>query len=103
MRFDSFRTEAGYDFVWVYDGTSATGTLKGKFSGPKPPPIQTATSGSMFIRFTSDGGAAQGRVSMTWLDAMPDTLAPTAAPTLDGIHPAAALSPPWLLRPHAVT
>jgi hypothetical protein len=87
LRFDSFDTEAGYDFVEVYDGTSATGvlqgwfdtfatgTLLGKFSGSATPTIQTATSGSMFIRFTSDGSTAQGGVSMTWFGAMPHTLA----------------------------
>jgi hypothetical protein len=42
----------------------------------------------MLIRFTSDGSGAQGGVSMTWLDAMPDTLAPT---TMDGIHATVAV------------
>jgi hypothetical protein len=81
LRFDSFATEATYDYVYVYDGTSATGTLLGKFSGAAIPAIQTATSGSMLIRFTSDGSAAAAGVSMTWLDAMPATLSPTHSPT----------------------
>ncbi len=92
MRFDSFATEADYDYVYVYDGTSANGTLKGTFSGPATPPTQTATSGSMFIRFTSDSSVVAPGVSMTWLDAMPTSLAPTSAPTLDGIPPTAAAS-----------
>jgi hypothetical protein len=87
LRFDSFATEARYDYVYVYDGTSATGTLLGKFSGAAIPAIQTATSGSMLIRFTSDGSAAAAGVSMTWLDAMPATLSPTSSPTFDGIAP----------------
>ena len=91
LRFDSFATEAGYDYIFVYDGTSANGTLKGSFSGPAIPPIQAATSGSMLIRFTSDSvGERAAGVSMTWLDAMPNTLAPTSAPTLDGNPPTAA-------------
>ncbi len=81
LRFDSFATEAGYDFVYVYDGISATGTLLGAFSGPAVPPIQLATSGSMFIRFTSDSGTAKAGASMSWSDTMPGTLAPAAAPT----------------------
>jgi hypothetical protein len=100
LRFDSFATEAGYVNVDVYDGTSANGTLKGTFSGPATPPTQTATSGSMFIRFTSDSIVVAAGVSMTWLDAMPTSLAPTSAPTLapssaptlDGIPPTAAAS-----------
>ncbi len=81
LRFDSFATEATYDYVYVYDGTSATATLLGKFSGAAIPAIQTATSGSMLIRFTSDGNTAAAGVSMTWLDAMPATLSPTRSPT----------------------
>ena len=90
MRFDSFETEGCCDFVEVYDGTSANGALKGSFSGAAIPPIQAATSGRMFIRFTSDSSGEAAGVSMTWLDAMPNTLAPTSAPTLDGVPPTAA-------------
>jgi hypothetical protein len=78
LRFDSFATEAGSDKVEVYDGTSAKGTLKGSFSGADMPAIQAATSGSMYVRFTSDsttGWAAAG-VSMSWLDTMPVDGAP---------------------------
>jgi hypothetical protein len=80
LRFDSFATEARYDKVEVYDGTSAKGALKGRFSGAAVPAIQVATSGSMYVRFTSDHAnavagddeedAAAG-VSMTWLGTMP--------------------------------
>jgi hypothetical protein len=90
LRFDSFETEGCCDFVEVYDGTSANGALKGSFSGAAIPPIQAATSGSMFLRFTSDSIGEAAGVSMTWLDAMPNTLAPTSAPTLDGLPPTAA-------------
>lgn len=82
LRFDSFATESGYDYVEVYDGTSSSGSLKGKFSGTATPAIQTATSGSMFIRFTSDSVyVAAAGVSMTWLDTMPATASPTRSPT----------------------
>jgi CUB/sushi domain-containing protein len=87
LRFDSFATELYYDFVEVYDGRSSSGTFKGKFSGTVIPAIQTATSGSMFIRFTSDSGNVAAGVSMTWLDAMPATLSPTSSPMFDGIDP----------------
>ena len=61
------------DYVQVYDGTSATGTLKGTFCGTLAPPVQTATSGSMFVRFTSswsiynDGRYSWG-IAMSWWD-----------------------------------
>ncbi len=69
LRFDSFATEAQYDYVEVYDGTNATGARKGKFSGTSIPPMQTATSGSMFIRFVSDSNQVTTGVSMTWQNA----------------------------------
>jgi hypothetical protein len=76
LRFDSFATAAPYDKVEVYDGTSAKGTLKGSFSGTTVPAIQAATSGSMYVRFTSGFAIAATGVSMTWLNAMPVDGAP---------------------------
>ena len=58
LRFDSFATEAIYDKVEVYNGTAANGTLKGRFSGATVPASQVATSGSMYVRFTSNSGTA---------------------------------------------
>ena len=77
LRFDSFATEASFDTVEIYDGTSAKGTLKGRFSGATVPAIQAATSGSMYVRVTSDSDAAATGVSMTWLNATPVDGAPT--------------------------
>ena len=90
LRFNSFATELYYDYVEVYDGTSSSGSLKGKFSGMTTPAIQTATSGSMFIRFTSDSVTEAAGVSMTWLDTMPATVSPTGVPTFNGIPHARA-------------
>jgi CUB/sushi domain-containing protein len=96
LRFDKFKTVTGVDYVYVYEGASATGTLLGKFSGATIPTIQTATSGSMFIRFTSGYLAAAAGISMTWHNTMPatqspttgsPTFSPTSLPTFDGIDP----------------
>jgi hypothetical protein len=51
LQFTGFLTEANYDSVAVYDGTSAMGRFLGKFSGATLPPNLVATSGAMFIRF----------------------------------------------------
>jgi hypothetical protein len=56
LNFTAFATEASYDYVKVYDGISASGVLLGSFSGITLPPRLTATSGAMFIQFTTDGG-----------------------------------------------
>jgi len=61
LRFTKFNVEAAstdgqsiYDAVEVYDGTSTTGNLLGRFTGNKIPPLLTANSGSMFVKFYSD-------------------------------------------------
>ena len=61
LRFTNFNVEAAstdgqsiYDAVEVYDGTSASGTLLGRFAGNAIPPVVTANSGSMFVKFFSD-------------------------------------------------
>jgi hypothetical protein len=66
LRFSSFSTESCCDFVEVYDGSSTSGTLVETISGTTIPGTQIATSGSMFVRFTSDSSASGSGVSMTW-------------------------------------
>ncbi len=43
-----------YDVVEVYDGTSASATLLGRFSGGNIPSAISSSGGSMFVKFTSD-------------------------------------------------
>ena len=43
-----------YDAVEVYDGSSSSATLLGRFSGNSIPASVTSSGGSMFIRFYSD-------------------------------------------------
>jgi hypothetical protein len=61
-------TESGYDYVRIYNGTSASAPLIGAYSGSTTPtaPI-TSTGGSMFIRFTSDGSVTDAGFSGTYV------------------------------------
>lgn len=43
-----------YDAVEVYDGTTTSATLLGRFTGSNLPPAITSTGGSMLVRFISD-------------------------------------------------
>ncbi|MCS7297602.1 MAG: CUB domain-containing protein [Bacteroidia bacterium] len=54
LTFQSFSTEANYDFVRIYDGSTPNAPLLGSFSGATLPPSLTAQSGKMLIVFTSD-------------------------------------------------
>ena len=54
--FTEFAIEAGYDFLYVYNGTSAAAPLLGVFDGNALPPSFTSTAigGELTFRFTSD-------------------------------------------------
>ncbi|MEQ1744097.1 MAG: S8 family serine peptidase, partial [Saprospiraceae bacterium] len=54
LNFSAFNTENNLDFVRVYDGTDSNAPLLGEFSGTDIPPALTATSGNMYIVFTTD-------------------------------------------------
>lgn len=56
LNFTSFNTEAGFDYVHIYDGQNANGQLLGTFSGSNLPQAISANSGYMFINFVTDGG-----------------------------------------------
>lgn len=63
LTFTSFNTEAGYDFVNVYDGNSAAATLLGSFSGTAIPAPITSSGGALYIRFTTDQSVVGGGFS----------------------------------------
>ena len=57
--FIEFSTEAGYDYLYVYDGTSTNNSiLIGRYDGTEGPGLVTATNdeGALTFRFTSDRG-----------------------------------------------
>ena len=56
LTFTAFNTEAGYDYVRVYNGSTTSSPLFGTFSGSSLPPALTANGGSMLITFITNGG-----------------------------------------------
>lgn len=64
FNFTMFNTEAGYDYLYVYDGPNTSSPLVGQFHGTAVPPelvdiTSTHESGSMTFRFTSDGSVTR--------------------------------------------
>ena len=57
VTFTEFSTEGGYDFLYIYDGSSTNATLIGEYSGGENPGqvIATNEEGALTFRFTSDG------------------------------------------------
>lgn len=54
ITFSAFATEAGYDYVRIYDGNDATATLLGSYSGATLPSTITTTANVAYITFSSD-------------------------------------------------
>eukprot|EP01051_Picozoa_sp_SAG22_P001952 SAG22_NODE_82_length_21749_cov_10.719769_9_plen_1119_part_00 len=57
LDFEEFDTEANVDFLTVYDGTSESAPLLGRFSGSELPPTLQSTQPSLFLRFVSNDNA----------------------------------------------
>ncbi|MBN2745558.1 MAG: C10 family peptidase [Bacteroidales bacterium] len=66
LHFTEFRTEAGYDYLRVYDGSSTNAPLLGVFDGSTIPNDLTASSGEMLIHFSTDGGVVDQGWSATF-------------------------------------
>src|SRR5690606_33919054 len=57
LSFSHFDLEPGFDFVQIWDGDDpATAPQIAKYTGTDIPPPVIATSGKMFIQFTTDLG-----------------------------------------------
>lgn len=53
--FSSFSVEANYDTLWLYDGNNTDAPLIGAYTGTNSPGNITTTTGSLTLRFKSDG------------------------------------------------
>ena len=52
-----FQTESNVDFVYVYDGSSSSAGLIGRFSGSSRPGTIVSSSNQLHVRFTSDSSS----------------------------------------------
>jgi hypothetical protein len=66
LSFSTFNYENYYDNLYVYDGTSTSGTLLGKLTNTSIPSDLTATSGAMYILHDSDYSITRSGFAATW-------------------------------------
>ena len=66
LTFQSFNTEPGRDFLYIYDGTNASAPLILYVSGSSVPSPVIAYSGSVYIVFTSDAANTRSGFEITW-------------------------------------
>lgn len=55
LSFSSFELENNYDYLYIYDGNSTSGTLLGTYTGTTSPGTVTSTTGCLTFEFDSDG------------------------------------------------
>jgi Zn-dependent metalloprotease len=66
LNFLQFKMEDTYDYVYVYDGPNASGTVLGAFTGNALPPSITSTSPSVSIRMYSDFNVVDSGFIIQW-------------------------------------
>ncbi len=87
LTFQSFNTYNYYDVFEVYDGNSAAGTLLLNASGTSLPNSVTATSGEMYIKWTSSSYSYFGSYQASWTSVLKTNQAPVAHFTSSTLTP----------------
>ncbi len=79
LTFSEFDFEAGYDYLYIYDGPSTASPLIGQYDGSSLPNggIITSSGPSLTLRQSTDAGLTMGGFSATWLCNLPNA-APVA-------------------------
>lgn len=62
----SMNLESGFDYLTIYDGSNANGTVLATLSGNDSPQALYAASGSAYITFTSDGSVTNQGWELTY-------------------------------------
>jgi len=66
LRFNTFYTENGYDYVTVYDGPDASYASLGSYSGAFRPPPLTSTSNYLYVVLNSDASINRSGFSASY-------------------------------------
>jgi len=86
LNFTSFSTEAGWDYMFIYDGATTSAPLIGQYDGTTSPGTITSSGGSLLIEFRSDCATIAAGWVANWTSnsvtaTSADSIAPTTAVT----------------------
>ncbi|MCW3070793.1 MAG: N-acetylmuramyl-L-alanine amidase, negative regulator of AmpC, AmpD [Bacteroidetes bacterium] len=89
LNFTSFSTEAGWDYMFIYDGATTAAPLIGQYDGTTSPGTVTSSGGSLLIEFRSDCATIAAGWVANWTSnsvtaTSADSIAPTTAVTTTG-------------------
>lgn len=86
--FSSFGSESGYDQIRIYNGANSSAPLLYTGSGSSIPPAQTATSGKMYITWSTDGSSTSTGFASSWTSTIVVSPTPDANFTVSDTTPA---------------
>jgi hypothetical protein len=82
LDFTSFSTEAGWDYLFIYDGATTSSPLLGQYDGTNSPGTVISSGGSLLVEFRSDcATTATGWVANWTSNAVVPPAADNIAPT----------------------
>jgi PKD repeat protein len=87
LTFLSFATETNYDYMYIYDGPTVTGTPIVTLNGQTIPPPVTCSSGYMTIHWSSDFIVTNPGWEATWTSVIAPSIAPVGAFTIGNTNP----------------
>ncbi len=79
ITFNAFNTELNYDYLYIYDGSSYTSPLIGRYHGTTLPASITSTGGSLLFDFRTDCATTAPGFDIAWTAQVIDTTSPNTA------------------------
>lgn len=91
LNFTSFNTEAGWDYLFIYDGATTSAPLIGQYDGTSSPGTVSSSGGSLLIEFRADCATTAAGWVANW------TSNSVAPPGTDSIAPTTTIATtgPW--------
>lgn len=89
LNFTSFNTEAGWDYMFIYDGATTSAPLIGQYDGTNSPGTVISSGGSLLVEFRSDCATVAAGWVANWTSnvavaAGTDSIPPTTAVITSG-------------------
>lgn len=79
INFSTFNIEAGYDNLFIYDGSTIDAPLIGSYTGSTSPGSVTSSGGSLLIEFRSDCATVSSGWTATYSSLLSDLNPPTTS------------------------
>jgi hypothetical protein len=79
LTINSFNTELNYDYLYIYDGSTYTAPLIGRYSGTSIPTLIQSSGNTLLLDFRTDCSTTAPGFSISWNATVPDITAPVTS------------------------